>query len=217
LASGSATDSADVITVNYGAAVKGGAITGSATDPNNYSINGNVLPAGTTITLNAAGVPLGSTAQTIAKITLPKGFIPTTDLNAVFRIANVQRVSDSTTITPYVDTFTVADNTAPVLQAANVTANNTIILTYNEAVDAAGDGTSFSILNNGVVIDGASADVTVAPVPGYANKLQLTLVGGVGHNLDLTKSITIGAINSGVTDAALNAQAVTSQITATQN
>jgi uncharacterized protein YjdB len=214
----SATNTAaDVITVNYGAAVKGGAITGSATDPSNYSINGNVLPAGTSITLNAAGVPtVGTAAQTIATITLPKGFIPTTDGNAVFRIANVQRVSDSTTITPYVDTFNVEDNTAPVLQAANVTANNTIILTYSEAVDATGDGTSFSILNNGVAVDGLVGDVTVATVPGYTNKLQLTLKT---TNLDLTKSITIGAINSGVTDIAVpaNAQAATSQITATQN
>jgi uncharacterized protein YjdB len=197
----------DVITVNYGTAVKGGAIAGSSTDPNNYSINGNVLPAGTSITLNAG--------QTTATITLPKGFIPTTDANAVFRIANVQRLSDSTTITPYVDTFTATDNTAPVLQSANVIDANTIILTYNEAVTATGNvGTSFSILNNGTAIDPAAADVTASAVAGYPNKIKLTLVTAP---LDVTKSITIGAINSGVTDTATNIQAATSQITATQN
>jgi hypothetical protein len=122
---GSAAVVGSVITVTYPAAVKGGAVAGSATDPNNYSINGAILPAGTSITLNAA--------MTVATITLPAGAIASTDAAAIFRIANVQN-SSAVTVTPYLQTLGVTDNTKPLLNSAVLNTDDTITFGFSETV-----------------------------------------------------------------------------------
>ena|GEM_PF-3818079 len=84
--------------------VKGGAVAGSATNPSNYSINNVALPSNTVIVLDSA--------QQEATISLPAGFLSTSDSAAVFRINNVQTTTDLV-INPVVMTVTLTENTAP--------------------------------------------------------------------------------------------------------
>lgn len=210
LAAHSATAAGNVITVSYGTTVKGGAVAGSATDPNNYSVNGRILPAGTQIYLDP-------TYQT-ATITLPAGFVSTTDTAAIFRINNVQNTL-GTVITPYTETLTVNDNTAPVLQSARVLSNNSIELTYNEdiksTVASALVGTEFTISENNVAKTLVDADLTAALVSGYNNKIVINLQNS--KTIDLTKTITITtlapATGADVVDNASNDQAANTTVT----
>ncbi|OAT79904.1 Ig-like domain-containing protein [Desulfotomaculum copahuensis] len=167
-------------TATYSAAVKGGAVTGSATDPGNYSLNGAAMPAGTTITLDPT--------MTVATITLPANSIAKSDPAALLSVSGVQTAAGAT-VTPTVTPVAVVDNVPPVLQSAQAVDNATIVLTFSEdvTVGAATDvKANFTINENGVAL--APATITADPVPGFDNKVKLTLPAGT---LDLTKPHTI--------------------------
>lgn len=121
------TATANVFTLAFGTAVKGGTVAGSATNLANYSINGAALPAGTTITLDTVSAP------TTATITLPVGSVAKTDTAAVFYVSGVQD-STGNTVVPLTTTVQVNDNTAPVLTSATLNADNTISLGFSETV-----------------------------------------------------------------------------------
>ncbi|MGG1233499.1 Ig-like domain-containing protein [Brevibacillus formosus] len=197
LGAGAATYTAatQVIEVNFGRAVKGGNVAGSATEASNYTLNGVALPAGSVV-LKAA-----SSSQ-VAVITIPAEFIPANDSAAVFRVANVQD-SKGVTVTPYVATLDVKDNKAPVLESARVLDNDTIELTFNEnmaAASAASVGDEFVIYEGTTAKTLTAAQLKASSVAGYAKKLivDLSIAGTPGT----PASATVGGANASIASIA---------------
>lgn len=137
----------NIYLINYGAKVKGGLTTGSATDLNNYTIAGSSLPTGTMISLDSS--------QVIATITLPAESISTTDPAAIFTIANVKRDSGET-IVPFTTLVQTDDNTKPVMDSAVLTNDNKLVVGFSESLSAIPNGTDFEIKVNGKIL-------TIAP------------------------------------------------------
>jgi S-layer homology domain len=168
----------NVIKITFAKAVKGGAVVGSATDVNNYSVNGKALPTGTTITLDAN--------QLVATITLAEGFTAN-DTDAIFTINNVQQLTGEV-IKPVTTTISVVDNVAPVLESARVIDADTIELTYSEALAVVSGG---DVLDELEIYEGTTkktlTTVTASNVTGYSKKV----VVDIDSALDLTKEISV--------------------------
>lgn len=180
IAASTVTSSGSTITVVFPEAVKGGAVAGSATDASRYTINGRSLPVGTTITLNAAGNPSGSVAQTIATITLPDQTIDATDTAAIFTINGVQSLTGKTNKS-FTKAITVLDNVSPTLVSAKVLDNKTVELTYNEAmasVSGADVGLEFRLFEGTTAITLTDSQLTASSVAGFPTKLRLTVNKG---------------------------------------
>ncbi|MGO5092832.1 cell wall-binding repeat-containing protein [Clostridium sp. LCP25S3_F10] len=156
------------LTVTYGREVKGGNVTGSATDRNNYRLDGKVLPEGTLITLNAN--------KNEATIVLPEGSISKTDDKARFEVLNVQS-KDGNTVTPYTTTVSVEDNINPQLVSAKVVDNGTIILTYDEdmtELDKVKVGKEFEIKEGTDIKQLKDDELKASKVDGFKNQIKLT-------------------------------------------
>lgn len=178
---GNVVSTNNVITVTFPEAVKGGAVAGSATDASRYTINGRALPAGTTITLNAAGTPAGSTAQTIATITLPAQTMDVTDAAAIFTINGVQTLTGKTN-RAFTKAISVVDNVSPVLQSARVIDNRTIELTYSESIaslNGANVGLEFRLLEGTTAVALTDSELLAYSVPGFPSKVRLQIVKDV--------------------------------------
>lgn len=209
---GEVAEANNIITVTFPEAVKGGAVAGSATDVNNYSINGKPLPAGTTITLDAI--------QKVATITLPDESIATSDSNAVFTINNVQSLTNKT-IKPVTTTVAIVDNVDPVLQSARVLDNNTIELTYSENlgnISGANVGAEFVIYEGTTAKTLTDTEVIATRVAGYNNKVVIDLQGA--NVLDLTKEISVKTVvpttGADIVDGSRNTQKAEVKVIATK-
>lgn len=144
LTSAAATSpTSNTIAVNFGTAVRGGAVSNSATDVNNYTLAGRPLPAGTTITLNAA--------QTVATIVLPAESVVTTDATAVFTVANVDSLTGAK-LNAYNGTVAISDNVKPVLASGALTADNKLALGFSEALQTGPAITDLVIKVNGSAV-----------------------------------------------------------------
>lgn len=189
----------NVIKVVFPEAVKGGATEGSATDASRYSINGKALPAGTTITLNAVDSPTpGTAAQTIATITLPADSVDKTDNAAIFTINGVKTLTGKTNVS-FTKALTITDNVAPVLSSARVLDNKHIELTYNEdltgSIASALVGDEFLISQGTNTFALTDGQLTASNVPGYANKLVLTINKSIGT----TAPASVGTVTASKT------------------
>lgn len=151
LPAGNVTIAGNVITVTYANAVKGGAVTGSATDLNNYTLNGSVLPTGTTITLDSA--------QKVATITLPAGSVTSTDTGAVFTITNVVQLTGET-IVAFTKALSVTDNTKPVMNYAVLNSDNTVVVGFSETLTVAPVLADLTVKINGSAITLTGATLT---------------------------------------------------------
>ncbi|KAB2336756.1 hypothetical protein F7731_10405 [Cytobacillus depressus] len=175
------TTTTNVITVKFPEAVKGGAVTGSATDPSRYTINGSSLPSGTTITLNAEGSPTATDkAQTIATITVPDGTMNATDGAAIFTVNGVQTLTGKTN-KPFTTTVSVTDNIKPELKSAKVLDNKTIELTYNEdmvTLNGAFVGDEFTIYQGSSAVTLADAELVATSVSGFPAKIKIVVTKG---------------------------------------
>ncbi|MHC1681703.1 MAG: beta strand repeat-containing protein [Clostridiaceae bacterium] len=157
----SVTSLANVITVNYGRAVKGGSVVGSATDLNNYSLAGKPLPAGTTITLDAT--------QNIATITLGADGVTKTDAAAIITVANVKAITGEV-INATTKTVAVTDNTKPVLTSAVLNTNGSITLGYSEDLTTPTVVGDYTFRLNGKIVADASVAGITAGVGSEAGK-----------------------------------------------
>jgi trimeric autotransporter adhesin len=126
-----ATEDQNVVTVNFGAKVKATG-TGSALNPASYQINGVALPADTKIEFKSN---LGVVDQSTVVITLPAGFVKTSDTKAIFRVTGVQTL-DNKTSNPFIKTIDIEDNAAPEVKSFVATDLDEITVTYSEAIDA---------------------------------------------------------------------------------
>lgn len=169
---GTQSNTDNTITVNYGTAVKGGAQTGSATDVNNYTLNGAPLPDGTLITLNAG--------LDTATITLKDETVSKTDTAAVLRITGVQNTA-GTVITPFVGTANVTDSKAPVLNSTLLNTNGTFTVGFDETLATSAVKGDFDVVVNGQTLPAASFAVDPG-VGADAGKYVFTVNGLVSDN-----------------------------------
>ncbi|QDS37377.1 Ig-like domain-containing protein [Brevibacillus brevis] len=164
------SNTTNVITVDYGVAVKGGAEAGSATDVNNYTLNGLPLPEGTVITL-------GAPALQVATITIPDEAIAKTDSAAVIRITNVKNTAGAT-IVPFTGSVNVTDSKAPVLDTATLNTNGTVTVGFGETLATPAIVGDFDVTVNGKVI--AASELTFVDAVGAdAGKYVITVTGKV--------------------------------------
>ncbi|MBD8031427.1 MULTISPECIES: S-layer homology domain-containing protein [Solibacillus] len=190
------TTSADTIKVTFPEAVKGGAVAGSATDLANYTLDGKAL-TGATITISAD--------NKVATIKLAEGTITADNNTAVMKVSNVQNLAGTKTVKAYEETIAVQDTKAPELTSAVIIDNQTIELTYNEAVQFGGTFASdFSL-----IVDGEASTVALsnaAVVAGKDNTLRVTLSAPV--NFSLVDTVAVKVIgNASVTDKGARANA----------
>ncbi|AUM66995.1 hypothetical protein C0R09_22110 [Brevibacillus laterosporus] len=185
------TASNNVITVDFGTAVKGGAVAGSATDVNNYSLNQKALPAGTTITLDAA--------KQKAEISLPEESIAKSDANALFTVANVQS-STGKTIEPFTGITDVKDNVSPALESARILDNKTIELTFSEAMEELTDvevDEDFVITQGTTALSLAKGELKANTVSGFDTKVKITInKPGTAGSKEVPASATKGGANA---------------------
>lgn len=174
------------ITVTFSEAVKGGTVSGSATDPTNYRLNGEPLPDNTVITLNSD--------QNIATISMPAGSVNTTETR-ILTILDVDDLAGNEIVT--IDRpVNLSDSTSPLLQSATYdTASGAIVVSFNEAIHGsnaitpvAGD---FIVKVNGVTVTG------IAVIPATKdNQVKLTSSNAnftTGNITITTASTTTGA------------------------
>ena len=183
------TTTADTIKVTFPEAVKGGAVAGSATDLANYTLDGKAL-TGATITISAD--------NKVATIKLAEGTITADNKTAVMKVSNVQNLAGTKTVKAYEQTIAVQDTKAPELTSAVIVDNQTIELTYNEAVQFGGTFASdFSLIVDGQVSTVALSNAAV--VAGKENTLRVTLSAPI--NFSLVDTVAVKVIdNASVTD-----------------
>lgn len=183
------TTTADTIKVTFPEAVKGGAVAGSATDLANYTLDGKAL-TGATITISAD--------NKVATIKLAEGTITADNKTAVMKVSNVQNLAGTKTVKAYEQTIAVQDTKAPELTSAVIVDNETIELTYNEAVQFGGTFASdFSLIVDGQVSTVALSNAAV--VAGKENTLRVTLSAPI--NFSLVDTVAVKVIdNASVTD-----------------
>lgn len=167
------TPSSNIIKVTFPEVVKGGGVANSATDIANYSLGGKPLPVGTTITLDSD--------QKVATITLADDSISKDDVASIFTASNIKNTAGTKTLKSYKGTVKVADNIKPVLESAKVLDNQTIELTYSEAIAAFSADTDVKtgfVIKNGSTeaITFASGDTLKAnKVSGFDKKITIKL------------------------------------------
>lgn len=183
------TTTADTIKVTFPEAVKGGAVAGSATDLANYTLDGKAL-TGATITISAD--------NKVATIKLAEDTITADNKTAVMKVSNVQNLAGTKTVKAYEQTIAVQDTKAPELTSAVIVDNETIELTYNEAVQFGGTFASdFSLIVDGQVSTVALSNAAV--VAGKENTLRVTLSAPI--NFSLVDTVAVKVIdNASVTD-----------------
>ncbi|TCW51372.1 S-layer family protein [Bacillus thuringiensis] len=140
---------ANKIVVDFDKAVKGGQGATSASNVNNYTLDGNKLPEGTIIVLSDNGQQ--------ATIELPASVKFDATKTVVFTVANVES-TENVKINNTNLLVTVVDNTAPEFKSAKITKvdDKEITLTFSEAVNV--DTTDFTVDLNGVALTVAKAD-----------------------------------------------------------
>ncbi|OIK10075.1 hypothetical protein [Bacillus sp. MUM 13] len=180
----------NVIKVDFGQAVKGGAVEGSATDASRYALNGRSLPAGTRIVLDGT--------QNVATITLPEGTITADDSDAIFTVNGVVTLTNKIN-KAYTTTLAIDDNTAPVLQTAALTSYDAtahtaeLTLTFSEALAPL----TAAIVDDELVIKNNNSNVavtaaTASSVAGYAKQVKVSVTG---VTLDTAKSLSLTTVD----------------------
>ncbi|RDU37546.1 S-layer protein [Neobacillus piezotolerans] len=156
----------NTITVEFGRTVKGGAVANSATDPANYTLAGQPLPAGTTIYLDVD--------QDTATITLPAGSVAKSDTHAVFTVANIMSLNGAL-LNTYTGTVAVTDNTKPELNSAVLNADGTVTLGFSEALTVGPDKDDLKLVLNGSQVNVAAYNVTAVTAGADAGKYLVSV------------------------------------------
>jgi hypothetical protein len=199
------TSTTHTVIVTFAEEVVGGANAGSATDASNYTINGSVLPTGTTITLNSA--------KKIATITIPDGSFATSDSAAVFTVAGIKATSGKSLVAK-TTTFAIRDTQDPKLVSARLLANDKIELTYDSNVLPGTASASNFVLKAGdnTLTPQISVAQQSSTIDGYAKKLVLTLGTAITNTSD---ALTIKTVAGGVVDTSNNSNPQAADITVT--
>lgn len=189
--------STNVLTVDFGAKTKGTG-TGSALNPAAYQVNGSVLPADTKIEF--AGAVGDATYQTKVNITLPAGFVSSSDEKAIFRVTGVQTL-DNKVNNAYTALVPVVDNAAPEVKSFVATDLTKLTVTYSEnVVLSALNGVNDEIQ----LFDSKGALVTASEATVVNGKLVLTVADASAISKLTTVKVALDAAD--IKDAVGNAQ-----------
>lgn len=186
------------ITVNFGEKVKATGA-GSALNPSAYQINGVVLPSDSVLAFAKDGS--GNIDQTKVEITLPTGFIKTSDSAAIFRVTGVQTL-DNKVSAPFMKTIAVTDNTAPEVQSIVATDLTKLTVTYSEAIALADNAT---ITDEIALTDSKGATIPFTAATVVDGKLVLTVADSTAVK-NLTTLKVVDPANADIKDATGNAQ-----------
>ncbi|MED2975038.1 hypothetical protein P4361_22780 [Fictibacillus sp. B-59209] len=186
----------NIVTVDFGTKVKATG-TGSALNPASYLINGVTLPADTKIEFAPNG---GGVDQSKVLITLPEGFVKTSDTKAVFRVTGVQTL-DNKVSNPFITTIDIEDNAAPEAKSFVATDLDEITVTYSEALKAIALGSD--VTDEVKLYDSKGASVAIKEATVSAEgKLVLT----VADSSAITKLTTVETKAADILDLAGNMQ-----------
>ncbi|MFL0194324.1 beta strand repeat-containing protein [Clostridium sp. WILCCON 0269] len=182
----------NVYTINFGTTVVGGTAAGSAINAADYTINGNALPTGTTVTLNPA--------KDTATITIPAGTIATTDDAAVLYISGVKDTAGDTVV-PVTTTVQLNDNVAPVIKTATLNSDYTITVGTGETLAGAPVyGTDYAVYLDGVQVGGLGISAGVGSDTG-----KYVITGLTKAQYNAATSVTVKSlVGATVTDVAGN-------------
>ncbi|MFD2368403.1 beta strand repeat-containing protein [Brevibacillus sp. GCM10020057] len=206
--------------VNFGTVVND-----TARNTANYTIDGQALPAGSSIVFT-------STTKDTVRVTLPAGTF-TADATKKLAVMNVENSAGTRMTAPQLLNINVLDNTKPTLVKAEATADNTLVLTFSEPVtlvdadggagaeltigswtydaNVAGDGAATSELNNVVTLtkaglgaeDLADTDLVIAAgafadKSGNTNGIAAITDGTVADKFAIAPTAVVG--NHGTND-----------------
>lgn len=195
---GTTVPSTNVITVDFGAKVKGTGV-GSALNPASYQVNGNVLPADTKIAF--AGSVGDADYQTKVNITLPAGFVTASDEKAIFRVTGVQTL-DNKVNNAYTALIPVVDNAAPEVKSFVATDLTKLAVTYSENVVVSAGNSAVTDEIQLFKADGTSVAITSYTVAD--GKLVLTVADAA--SVARVTTVKVDAANADIKDAVGNAQ-----------
>lgn len=137
---------------------------------NNYTINGKALPVGTVITTNAKDEKAKSAEVTI---TVPAGTVAKT-ITGKFAVSGIKDIAGNTIsgLVTSENDVTLKDDVAPTISSAKVYSDNTIVISFSEAVKVGGKDVLISL-------DGApaSAPTFTVGIGENAGKLVATVEG----------------------------------------
>ncbi|RLQ96820.1 S-layer homology domain-containing protein [Falsibacillus albus] len=189
-----ATAADNVVTVDFGEKVKATG-NGSALSPAAYQLNGTALPADTKIEFaKTAGV----IDQTKVNITLPEGFVKTSDTKAIFRVTGVQTL-DNKVNNSFIAPVEVTDNTAPEATSFVATDLDKLTVTYSEAL---ADATAPDVTDEVKLFDSKGASIAITSATVVDGKLVLTVANAAA----VSKLTTTTATTVDIKDAAGNKQ-----------
>lgn len=180
----------NVITVDFGVKVKASG-TGSALNAAAYQVNGTTLPANTKIEFLTTNNVVD---QTQVVITLPNGFVQTTDAKAIFRVTGVQTL-DNKVSNAFLKELPVVDNTAPEAKSFIATDLDKLTVTYSEAVALQ---TGADVTDEIKLFDSKGASVAITASEVVNGKLVLT----VADAASVTKLTTVKVedVNANIVD-----------------
>lgn len=180
------TTNNNYVVINFDEPVKGGSVSGSATDVYNYKLDGKALPEGTVITLDSA--------MDTATIKLPAGSFSAAGTKQL----TVQNIQDKAgnVLNTSTHAVTVVDTAAPVLKSATVNQYSSafvVDLYFNE--DLTGTATqaisnidrNIKLMNGNVEITGFTATLQ-NDTDGNPRIVRLTKTSTA---LDASKAVTV--------------------------
>ena len=164
----------------------------TANNKDNYTLNGKVLPTGTTVEYRQADIVGDTTKEKFVLITLPDNTISLTG-GQDFTVQNVAN-KQGNKMMPVADVITLADNTAPVIKAIEVNASNKITLTFSEDVDIDSSITSdiMNQLGRNFVITANGKTVGLLNAVAAGKKLTITTADNFAtSSLDVPVTVQI--------------------------
>lgn len=142
----------------------------TANNKDNYTLNGKVLPTGTTVEYREADITGSTDKEKFALITLPDNTVSLTG-GQDFTVQNVAN-KEGYKMMPVADVITLADNTAPTIKSIEVNASNKITLTFSEEVDL--KTTDMTQLERNFVITANGKTVSLSDAVVNGKKMTIT-------------------------------------------
>ena len=142
----------------------------TANNKDNYTLNGKVLPTGTTVEYREADITGTTDKEKFALITLPDNTVSLTG-GQDFTVQNVAN-KEGYKMMPVADVITLADNTAPTIKSIEVNASNKITLTFSEEVDL--KTTDMTQLERNFVITANGKTVSLSDAVVNGKKMTIT-------------------------------------------
>ena len=174
----------------------------TASNKDNYTLNGKVLPNGTTVEYRQADIVDDSNKEKFTLITLPENTIALTG-GQDFTVQNVAN-KQGNKMMPVADVVTLSDNTAPVMKSITVESDNKIVITFSETIELTINEMTQLARNFVIIANGKTVGLSDAAADG--KKLTITTADTFG-GINVPVSVQIKKNSDGnifITDTADN-------------